>query len=803
MPFPFVTPRFDPIANPGAVIQGPNFRFTMLTDRLVRLEYSPEGYFEDLTSQAFWFRNLPVPIYSLRTTEDKIEIETEYLLVNYSISKLGFTYQTLQIMVKSTGVIWRYGEPVSRSDNLKGTARTLDQASGQILLENGLMSRAGWSLVDDTRSLVFNPAGWLENRTLINNLDLYFFGFGHDYQACLRDFHCIAGQTPLIPRWALGNWWSRYWDYSDQELLDVMQDFQEHGTPLSVCIVDMDWHLTQTGNASTGWTGYTWNRDLFPDPQDFIQRLHGFGLKTALNLHPAEGIHPHESAYPEFAVQMGVDPKTKQPIPFDAADPTFMRAYFDLLHHPLEKQGIDFWWIDWQQGLHSRISGLDPLWWLNHLHFYDLMRDGSKRPFIFSRWGGLGNHRYPIGFSGDTVVGWEALDFQPYFTSTAANVGYSWWSHDIGGHMSGFEDDELFVRWVQYGVFSPIFRQHSTNSPFHERRPWKRGVKVTQPAISAMRLRHPLIPYLYSMAWRNTQASLPLITPLYYTHPEAEDAYHCPQAYWFGSELIAAPFTQPADSETHLSRQVIWLPKLSQSEPVWFDFFSGKPYKPGWHTLFADLGHIPVFARAGAIVPLAAESGDFGTAKPIELQLVIFPGADHSFQLYEDDGETLAYQDGHFAITQFNQTWAGQHMELKIAPVQGDISQIPAERTYLFRFMGMRQPDRIEASIDGLVAAINSKYHPTSNVLVIGPIHVNPGSTFTLSFTTDETTLLAVPHFSKEKLHAFLNSFHLESYLKQQIEQEWPEIMAGKRPLESYRALSPAQVSALTSLLET
>jgi alpha-glucosidase (family GH31 glycosyl hydrolase) len=215
-----------------------------------------------------------------------------------------------------------------------------------------------------------------------------------------------------------------------------MDDFRPRHA-LSVCIVDMDWHVTDTGNQSSGWTGYTWNRALFPDPPAFIAELHRRGLKTALNLHPAEGIHPHEAQYAALARALGLDPEAQEPIPFNIVDPDFTRHYFELLHHPQEADGVDFWWMDWQQGELTGLPGLDPLWWLNHLHFYDLGRDDRKRPFVFSRWGGLGNHRYPIGFSGDTVVSWDSLAFQPRFTATAANVNYGWWSHDIGGHMGG------------------------------------------------------------------------------------------------------------------------------------------------------------------------------------------------------------------------------------------------------------------------------------------------------------------------------------------------------------------------------
>jgi hypothetical protein len=150
--------------------------------------------------------------------------------------------------------------------------------------------------------------------------------------------------------------------------------------------------------------------------------------------------------------------------------------------------------MDWQQGRRTAGSDLDPLWWLNHLHFLDLGRNPARRSFAFSRWGGLGSHRYPVGFSGDTVVSWRSLAFQVHFTATAANVAFGWWSHDIGGHMEGIEDAELYVRWLQFGVFSPILRLHSTQNPFHERRPWGWDAQTLALARSAMRLRHALIP---------------------------------------------------------------------------------------------------------------------------------------------------------------------------------------------------------------------------------------------------------------------------------------------------------------------
>jgi alpha-glucosidase (family GH31 glycosyl hydrolase) len=279
-------------------------------------------------------------------------IETDYLLLEYEKGR-QFKPRHLSIFLKANGIIWHFGDQDNL--NLKGTYRTLDKSNGKVDLGNGLISLSGWSIVDDSKSLFFNPDGWISARNKSDNhIDIYFFGYGFDYSSCIADYQKLAGAVPLIPRWALGNWWSRYWAYSQSELLSVMNEFEEHRTPLSVCVIDMDWHITHTGNTSSGWTGFSWNKTLIPKPDDFLKELHSKGLKASLNLHPAEGIHSHEDKYHELVDHFGTDPNFELPIPFDSTDKIFLNAYFDLILHPLEDQGIDFWWIDWQQGDRSR-----------------------------------------------------------------------------------------------------------------------------------------------------------------------------------------------------------------------------------------------------------------------------------------------------------------------------------------------------------------------------------------------------------------------------------------------------------------
>jgi hypothetical protein len=788
----------QPIANPESIVTAPQARFTVLTSRLLRLEYSPIGQFEDRASQVFWYRAQPVPEFEVERTADRVVITTGHVRLTYRFTRHGFTRESLSIEVPATGQTWKYGD-LGEWKNLRGTARTLDNVNGAVWLERGLLSRDGWAVVDDSTSLVFDANDWLEVRASSDNIDLYFFGHGHDYTAAIQDFYRVSGRTPLIPRYILGNWWSRYWAYTQDELIGLMRDFKSREIPLSVCIIDMDWHITGTGNDSSGWTGYTWDRDLFPDPAGFIGWLHEQSLRTALNLHPADGVYPHEEQYKAMALALGVDPAAQRPIDFDIADPKFLRAYFDILHHPYEKMGVDFWWIDWQQGTRSKLHGLDPLMALNHLHFYDLGRDGSKRPFIFSRWFGLGNQRYPIGFSGDSVVSWESLAFQPYFTATASNVGYGWWSHDIGGHMYGIEDGELYARWIQFGVFSPILRLHSTNNPYQDRRPWAQDAATFQVMRDALQLRHQLIPYLYTMAWRNTTEGIPLITPMYYEHPEDDSAYRCPQQYRFGTELIVAPFTTPIDPETRLSRQQVWLPSGE-----WYNFFTDDHYSGDrWITVYGSLDQIPVFAKGGAIVPLAPRTGWGSTSNPETLDVHIFPQQGNRFELYEDDGETIAYQHSHYCLTAFDLRVREHSVDFIIQPGRGDVSVVPQQRTYRLIFHRVTLPAVVTLQINGVSRDVVTQYDEDLQRCTIEVV-ASPRDGVVVTVRPDSISWLAQGDRRERRFLQMLRTFRMESDTKRWIDQYRAEIFEEPDRLKEFgAAVKDAHIAALRSVIES
>ena len=719
---------YDPVADPKAVVVVGNARFTVLTPQLIRMEWAADGKFEDHASLVFLNRKLPVPKFDTDRKNGGVTLKTEALTLSYT-GQGKFTAANLEITFTLNGkpVTWHPGTP--DTGNLMGTTRTLDGALGDKTKEPigpGLISRDGWTLVDDSTRPLFDsddfsftkgensPWPWVMQRPAGDRQDWYFFGYGHDYKQALADFILVAGRIPLPPRFAFGAWWSRYWAYSDQELDDLVRGFRENDTPLDVLVIDMDWHLTfgpsgagakpkdQSGH-TMGWSGYTWNKLLFPDPQGFLEHMHDEGLKLTLNLHPASGVQPWEDAYPAMARAMGIDPATKKYVPFDITNKKFATNYLNLLHHPLEKQGIDFWWLDWQQEDNTKTPGVNPTWWLNYVHFSDQAREG-KRPLLFHRWGGLGNHRYQIGFSGDTISVWESLAFQPWFTATAANVGYAYWSHDIGGHMPGVVDPELYTRWMQFGAFSPILRTHTTKNPDAERRIWAYPEPYSGIMRDVYHLRYALLPYIYTEARRTYDTGVAFLHPLYYDWPEAAEAYTSKDEYVFGADMIVDPVVAPGNKTTGLAAKSVWLPSGE-----WLEWPTGARFHgPAAIQRNFSISQIPVYVRAGAIVPEAPPM-QYSSQKPLDPLIVnIFPLADgqsSSYTLYEDAGDSQAYEHGAYALTELHAAEKANELTVEIAAAKGTYEGMPSARAYEIRLPGDWPPASVTVNQRPLAAA--------------------------------------------------------------------------------------------------
>lgn len=665
-----------------------NTRFTVITDRLIRVEHSKNGEFFDEATQTVWFRNLGKVDFSVKETRSGCLIKTD---------KAVFLYNDMKKRVESVTFVPSYKTvPVSNKNNLGGTVRTLDMTAGIVKLSDGLMSRDGVSFFDDSDSFAVLENGELKKRDTKES-DVYVFAYGNDYSSALCDFYKISGKTPLVPRFALGNWWSRYYAYTQDGYENLMSRFESENIPFTVATVDMDWHWVDVDDMipdekkstlnpfqSLGWTGYSWNTDLFPDYKGFLKFLHNKGLHVTLNLHPRDGIRSHESMYKEMALANGIDPRTKEGVKFRIGDANFWNTYFDIIHKPYERDGVDFWWIDWQQGTKLDVKGLDPLFALNHYHFLDNAEDG-RMPLILSRYAGLGSHRYPLGFSGDSVICWNSLKLQPYFTSTASNVGYTWWSHDIGGHTLGYRDDDLYIRWLQFGVFSPIMRLHSSSDDLLGKEPWMYKSEARNIAVKFLRLRHRMIPYLYTADMKTHETGEPLCRPMYYDYPDENEAYECKNEYMFSSALLCAPITEKQNKKFNMGKAEVWLPAGR-----WTDIFTGRIYHGNQKvTMFRDIDSFPVLAKEGAVIPLSADKGN-SCSNPENLEILIYRG-NGKYALYEDDGKT-DFEKRH-ALTPFKVTDDSSRITFTASSPTGDVSVVPERRNYILSFKDVKSAD--------------------------------------------------------------------------------------------------------------
>ena len=746
-----------------------NARFTAIADGVIRMEYANDAVFAD---GATLFANRPRPSAKANCTKDGniVTIATKKYTLTYHVGA-PFTPESLSAKIHTGNVetSWKYAD--KSEGNLGGTLATLDGVDGHRPLPDGLLSRDGWYVIDDSGTPVFAD-GWLQKRSEKHVCDLYFFAYGHDYPAALRDLAFVSGKMALPRKYTLGSWYSRWWRYSAEQFLQIVDEYDANDFPLDILVMDMDWHYQDWGyqegdpralfgyghaGGNLGWTGYTWNRREIPDPKGLLAELHRRGIAVTLNDHPADGIRDHEETYPTF-MNLLRKKQYKEEVPdipdkqsakerenprqdvvnyrFNAGNRDYMDAFFESTHTQYEKMGVDFWWLDWQQDyLYSHVNGLEPLAhlpWLNYL-YYEHSRKNGGRGMSFSRWGGFGDHKHPAYFSGDTISTWDTLAFEIYMTVSAGNVGCFWWSHDIGG----FEDpnpekqSELYVRWVQFGITSAALRLHVCGNEKIDRRPWTWG----EPYCSAMRemfhLRSMLIPYLYSIAYKSYRDSVPMLRPLYLFDSENKEAYNHPTTYYLGDSMLASPVCVPGEGETFTARSQVYLPA-----GVWYDYFTGARYDGGQAVSTQnDLYSFPLFIKAGRPLPMQPYTNRMTTTPLTHLIVKIFAGEhplSESFTLFEDDGVTESYMSGAYRATELAYTYDGKYCTFSYTPTGNGYAGECTCRTVSVELYDIEKM-RCAHAPKGTVFT----YDPTKRCgrLDIPDIYISPSSPFSLTLT--------------------------------------------------------------------
>lgn len=734
----------------GIVYKDRTKRFTVVADGLIRMEYAPDGKFNDDPSFIGYIRNYPETDAKVSDGGKTVRIETKKIILSYKKSNTPFSEENLSI-VSAQGVkpfSWTPGK--SQEHNLEGTTRTLDWWNGPELqwtnkegkwmtrkgqLEKGLIARDGWTLIDDSRGFLLDDdptIPWVKKRKSKKGAqDFYFLGYGSDYKGALKDFTILSGKIPMPPRYAFGFWWSRWWAYSDHEIRELVNNFETYDIPVEVLVIDMDWHYTDEGHG--GWTGWTWNRRLFPEPAKFLNFLRDKDLKVTLNLHPASGVKYYEEAYPQVARENGIDPESKKTVPWVSSDRRFINSMFKNILDPMTKEGVSFWWIDWQQALYdSKIDSLSNTWWINHTFYNKMKNTENVRPMIFHRWGGLGNHRYQIGFSGDSYTTWETLKYMPYFTSTASNVGYGYWGHDLGGFRQlptdSVMDPELYSRFFQFGVYSPIMRTHADKKVPLNKEPWIFDRETLGLIRDAVKHRYRIVPYIYTMSRKAYDTGVSICRPMYYDYPDKEEAYEFDGQYMFGDNMIIAPVASPA--ENGFSTIKVWLP-----DGEWYEEATGTMLKgASVYERKIAMDEYPVYIKAGSVIPNYSPSVKNLRSNEAPISINVYPGQHGEFSMYEDAGNDDRY-DNESSFTRIGSKRSDNSLTVKVSPREGSYEGMPLKRKMEIKVHSTLPP--VKVSVDGHTT--NFKYIPEELAVAVdlGNYECGKGSEIIFTFPED------------------------------------------------------------------
>ncbi|GAA4002051.1 hypothetical protein GCM10022247_23490 [Allokutzneria multivorans] len=583
-------------------------------------------------------------------------------------------------------------DPAHTAANLGGWRRSLDEADGPRALYEGMISRDGWYLLNDTETGIMQPNGSVVARPKRTGdyQDGYFFGYGHDYRQGLRDFRDLTGPSMLLPRWTFGNWYSRYYAHSDADYRnEIVPGFRANKVPLDALVVDTDF------KAPNKWNGWDWDPQYFPDPKGFFDWAHREGIRVSLNIHPS--IATSDPRYAEVRAELGRDLRvglcnlSEECRVFDLSNPAESAAYFNL-HRKFEEQGVDVWWPDsCCDGSMARGEGISPDSVLN-AQYAKRADDQGKRGFSWNRSGsGFGGyaltpaypagpwaeHRYTVDTSMDTTSTWELLSFASYYTIRRGNIGMPYESHDIGAHNypeNGNKlPEDLYARWVQFGTFQPLLRLHSNHGV---RLPWDYADQARASATKFLQLRESLVPYTYSLARQAHDTGLPMTRGMYLNYPEHEDAYRFDRQYLYGDDVLVAPVASPGMTDV---KTKVWFPPGS-----WVDHFTGKRYTgPSVQEVSTDLSTMPVFLRGGGILPTRTDYVDHSGQRPLDqVTLDVASGGIGTFSLYEDAGEGNAYRAGEFGRTEIRYTERAGSGTLTIMPRVGTFPGAVPNRTW-------------------------------------------------------------------------------------------------------------------------
>lgn len=781
-----------------AIVQGSNYRLSVISERIIRLEFSPNGQFNDRPTQLIKKRNIGLPDFSVRQDANIAEVTTKYYSLTYikgqpfvgtKVDPMKNLKITLLSRERDRNKDWYVGHPEAR--NMLGNMVGVD-VNIPVGLQKGLYSLDGFCSLDDSLGKVIMEDGTLADPPA-NHLDIYVFMYDRDFKQALFDYFKMTGAPALIPRYALGNWWSRNITYDEKSVVSLIRNFERKKIPLSVMLFDHDWHIRDVGNLKGLKNGYTFNNSLFPNPQDMINEFHKRGIRVGLCVNPTEGIYPHEQNFKQASEYLKIETPTV--VQFDPLNPKLLDVLFKIFLHPLEAMGVDFFWNDSTGGM-----DVTKLWALNHYMYLDSGRNSNKRPLLLARGSVYAPHRYPVLYGGSSEISWKALKNLPFLYLNAANIGVSWWSHDVGGNHGGIEDGELYLRYVQLSTFGPILRFHGARGPYYKKEPWLWDAKTENIAADYLRLRHRLIPYLYTEAYNYTKSGTPLIQPFYYNYMWVYDDDLYRNQYYLGSQLLVCPILEPKDPIMNRTIHRFFVP-----DGTWYDFVTGKKF-PGnkKYVSFFKEDDYPVFAHSGSIIPFSNRSDYNNIGLPTDLEIQIFPGASNTYTLFEDDGITSLYREGYYLKTSIDYNYLRNNYTVIIRSIDGKSGIVPEKRNYKMVFRNTKQAENVTIYFNA--DKLESENYVDGNDFIVEVKNVPTIGQLTINCKGKDIEIDAV-RLINDDFDSILMDLKINTYLKEEIaaiifgDYEISKKRIGVRKLKK-RGLSKEYIDLFLKLLD-
>jgi len=737
----FIKNPKDIVSKKECMVTGQKFRFTMLTDRLIRLEYSENGVFEDRPSQNVVFRNFERPVFVVNETDTLLQISTKYYSLAYVKNKPFDSGKltpgtNLKVTLKGSEREWYYNHPEAR--NFGTIGYSLDNFEGKLKLDKGLYSTDGFCTVDDSKTLVIDETGNYVERNN-NNIDIYLFMYKRDFGLCLKDYYDLTGYPSFIPRYALGNWWYKNDKYTNNDIAKIIKKFNENEIPLSVIMLGDKWH--------NNIDNFTFDESVL-NSQNLVNMLRSQNIKLGLTIDPSLKIGENSSYYQELSQVI-----PEKEISFIPLTNQKLGLYFNYVNR-LSNIGVDIFNVDY-----NNIKDKNTLGLLNHYHFVSQIANKNKRGIILSRNSKIATHRYPITFTGKTIVDWNTLSELPVYNMSAANSGVSYVAHAIGGYHKGTEQEELYMRYIQFATFSPFMILSSDEGKYYKREPWKWNSLRLSVIKEYMQLRNKLIPYIYSECYNYYKKCVPLVQPLYYKYSKIYDEPTYKNEYFFGSELFICPITKKKNPVINRVVQRIFVP-----EGLWYDFKTGKKY-PGnkYYMCFYKDDEYPAFCKAGAIVPLSL---DAGTNNPNNMELIIFPKASNSYIMYEDDGVTNNYTRGENLLTKFDYKYEKDNYTLTI--VSANKLNLVAQRNYKIRFKNTINITDVSVLCNNNPCDAKVYYEKEDFIVEIKNIASGSNVFLNIRGTNIETEAIQLIN---EDIKEILNDLEIETSLKVKIDE--------------------------------